>query len=102
MRVGCRFWTNFCSRAFSKSILLLNEYILGAASVISRSVIKSQLQVSIFYIKTIQWKSCYVENVCLTNRLDTGILLVQIIPEKNNERKQNFAIKKSLKFEAII
>ena len=39
-----------------------NEPFLGASNVISR-LVKSQVQVSIFCIKTNQWKSCYVENV---------------------------------------
>ena len=90
MKVGCRFWTDFCSSALNKRIRLVNEYNLGAACVISRSVINSQLQVGIFYIKTNQWKTCHVENVCLTRGCDTGILSVQIIPGKNSERKQNF------------
>ena len=36
----------------------------------------SQWQVSIFCINFNQWKSHYVENVCLSSMLDMGILLV--------------------------
>ena len=36
----------------------------------------SQWQVSIFCINFSQWKSYYVENVCLSSMLDMDILLV--------------------------
>ena len=51
-----------------------NEPFLGASNVISRPV-KSQVQVSIFCIKTNQWKSCYVENVCLEHKPNMNILV---------------------------
>ena len=45
-----------------------NEPFLGASNVISRPV-KSQVQVS----KTNQWKSCYVENICLEHKPNTSV-----------------------------
>ena len=43
---------------------------------LSQLFAKSQWQVSIFSINFSQWKSHYVENVCLSSTLDMDILLV--------------------------
>ena len=43
---------------------------------LSQLFAKSQWQVSIFSINFSQWKSHYVENVCLSSWLDMDILLV--------------------------
>ena len=74
LQVEDRYWCLFLDR-FPHSSWDSNEPFLGAANLIFRPV-KSQVQVSIFCIKTNQWKSCYVENVCLKHKLSMNILFV--------------------------
>ena len=72
LRIGCRFSTDFCARHEDQTKIfweLLVQYL-------GQLFGNSQGQVSIFCINFSQWKSYYVENVCLSSMLDMDILLV--------------------------
>ena len=72
LRIGCRFSTDFCARHENQTNIfweLLVQYL-------GQLFGNSQWQVSIFCINFSQWKSYYVENVCLSSMLDMDILSV--------------------------
>ena len=72
LRPGCRFSTDFCARHENRTNIfweLLVQYL-------GQLFGNSQWQVSIFCINFSQWKSYYVENVCLSSMLDMDIFLV--------------------------
>ena len=72
LRIGCHFSTDFCAHHENQTKIfseLLVQYL-------GQLFAKSQLQVSIFSINFSQWKSHYIDNVCLSSTLDMDILLV--------------------------
>ena len=72
LRIGCRFSTDFCARHENQTNIFWELLVQYPGQLFGNS----QWQVSFFCINFSQWKSYYVENVCLSSMLDMDILLV--------------------------
>lgn len=66
LRIGCRFSTGFCAHHENQTNIFWELPVQYQGKLFA----KSQWQVSIFCINFSQWKSHYVENVCLSSTLD--------------------------------